>query len=160
MAQRCLRARVARFWREDRASVTVEFVVALPILLAMLAFSAQYGNALKIRNNLDVATRDAARYLARAPLDTGGGSVDPQFIDQARTMIEARVISAKASINSFSATSDDTTANVDVSIEVPFPILSFIGLFDTAEVTFAIAASETWVRTGDKIETSGTSGST
>ena len=148
----------AKFWQDRQASVTVEFVIALPLLLAMLAFAVQYGNALKVRNNLDIASRDAARYLARAPLDNSGSSVDQAFIDTARDIISARLVGSKATVSAFSAGSDETAATVEVTIDVPFPLLTMIGLFGDVRETVAMQASENWLRTGDAITTSGSSG--
>ena len=151
---------IRRFGSDTRASVTVEFVIALPVLLAMLAFSVQYGNALKVRNNLDVAARDAARYLARAPLDPTGTAVDQVFIDRARQLIAERVATSKATVANFTATSDVTASNVNVTINVPFPLLTYIGLFNTVDANIPMSASENWTRTGDTIVTTATSGGT
>ena len=138
---------------QDRAgSATVEFVLVLPILLALMAFAVQYGNALSIRNNLDVATRDAARYLARTPLsDSSGATIHPSFTLKSRQMVEQRVLNTKSTITNFSATSDQTGANVQVTISVPFPLLAWIGPFDTASPSMSMSSSEYWVRTGDRI---------
>lgn len=147
-----------RFLRETRAAATVEFVIALPILLAMLAFAVQYGNALKVRNNLDVASRDAARYLARAPLDSSGNDVPQVFKTNAKNIVAKRVETTKSSISSFTPTSNATSATVDVTINVPFPLLRWLGMFDTADAALSMSASETWTRTGDGIKTSSTQG--
>ena len=144
--------------KDDRGSSTVEFVIALPILLAMLAFSVQYGNALKVRNNLDIASRDAARYLARAPLDSSGNNVDSYFTNQAQQIVTSRIASTKSSIASFTSSSNATAATVDVTINVPFPLLRWIGLFDTATANLSMSASESWARTGDNVLTTSTSG--
>ena len=102
-----------RFVRNNEGSATVEFVLALPILLALMAFSIQYGNALAIRNNLDVAARDAARYLARAPLnDSTGASIDSTFINKSQAMVAERVLFTKSTITTFSANSDVDGATV------------------------------------------------
>lgn len=132
--------------------------MALPILLAMLAFSVQYGNALKVRNSLDIASRDAARYLARAPLATGGASVDSFFTSRAQTIISDRIADTKATIASFSSSSNTTEATVDVTIDVPFPLLAWLGLFDSADANLAMSATESWARTGDTVVTTSTSG--
>lgn len=149
--------KLVSFATDTRASVTVEFVIALPVLLAMLAFAVQYGNALKVRNNLDVATRDAARYLARAPLNVGGTAVDQVFIDRAEQIIKDRIETGKAQVASFAATSNTLTSTVDVTIDVPFPLLTMIGLFDSAQANIAISATEDWTRTGDTVVTTSTS---
>lgn len=125
----------------------------------MLAFAVQYGGVLKIRNNLDVASRDAARYLARAPLNSSGSGVDQVFIDRARQMIEDRVENADAKIASFAAASDATTATVNITIDVPFPFLEMIALISTARPNIQITTTENWTRTGDGIVTSSSTGS-
>ena len=147
------------FGKDCRGSSTVEFVIALPVLLAMLAFSVQYGNALKVRNNLDIASRDAARYLARAPLNTAGTDVDVVFKTRAQQIISDRVVNTKSTIASYSSTSDSTAATVNVTINVPFPLLKWMGLFTDTNPTLSMSASETWARTGDGVTTSSTSGS-
>ncbi len=150
---------IAKNWtNDDRGSSTVEFVIALPILLAILAFAVQYGNALKVRNNLDIASRDAARYLARAPLDSTGNAVDNYFIVQAKQIVESRIDTTKSTIAAFNSSSNGTSASVDVTIDVPFPLLRWIGLFDTATANLSMSASESWARTGDNVMTSSTSG--
>lgn len=157
MARQCLRL-VKNWLKDDRGSSTVEFVIALPILLAMLAFSVQYGNALKVRNNLDIASRDAARYLARAPLDSTGNAVDSVFTAKAQNIVATRIASTKSSIASFTSSSDATTATVEVTIDVPFPLLRWIGLFDSATANLSMSASESWARTGDTVITTSSSG--
>ena len=151
--------KIAKNWiKDDRGSSTVEFVIALPILLAMLAFAVQYGNALKVRNNLDIASRDAARYLARAPLDSSGNSVDSYFTSQAQQLVSSRMGSTKSTIASFASSSNATAATVDVTINVPFPLLRWIGLFDSADANLSMSSSESWARTGDTVITTSTSG--
>ena len=144
-----------RFAADEKGSSTVEFVIALPILLAMLAFAVQYGNALKVRNNLDLASRDAARYLARVPLQETGGSttVDQVFLDKARSIVADRLGSTTSTITSFVSTTNDTQSTVNVTIEVPFPLLTWIGLFESAEASLSMTASENWARTGTTIVT-------
>jgi Flp pilus assembly protein TadG len=155
-----LAEKTRRFLSDRAGSVTVEFVIALPILLAILAFSVQYGNALKVRNNLDVASRDAARYLARAPLNAGATDVDVYFKTKARQIVSARVEKTKSTISSFTPVSDATSASVAVTIDVPFPLLRWIGLFSGASPTLSMSSSESWERTGDGITTTSSSGGT
>jgi len=152
-------SKIRQFLSDNRGSSTVEFVIALPILLAILAFSVQYGNALKVRNNLDIASRDAARYLARAPLNSSGTDVDNVFKIAAKKIVSDRIDTTKSNISSFVSTSDVTSVTVNVTIDVPFPLLNWIGLFDTADASLTMSASESWARTGDTVTTSSTSGS-
>lgn len=155
---RLFRSIFRRFLEDNRGSSTVEFVIALPILLAILAFAVQYGNALKVRNNLDIASRDAARYLARAPLNAGGTDVDTIFKNRAKTIVEDRIDTTKSTLASFAATSDSNAVTVNVTINVPFPLLTWIGLFDSADPSLTMSASESWARTGDTVTTTSSSG--
>lgn len=82
---------IRRFFGGERGSITVEFVVTLPILLAALGFAEQYGQAMQTRNALDVAARDAARFISRAPLDETGTTVPDGFLCAAREIITARL---------------------------------------------------------------------
>jgi len=156
----CLKVLNARkFFKDSSGSVTVEFVIAMPILLAVLAFAVQYGNALKVRNSLDFSARDAARYLARAPLNAEQTDVDQIFKDRARLIIANRVETSKSRITTFSSVTDSTTASIDVTVDVPFPLLKWIGLFDGAEATMSMSTKESVLRTGDSVTTTSTSGS-
>ena len=156
----CLKVLNARkFFKDSSGSVTVEFVIAMPILLAVLAFAVQYGNALKVRNSLDFSARDAARYLARAPLNSAGTDVDQIFKDRARLIIANRVETSKSRITTFSPVTDSSTASIDVTVDVPFPLLKWIGIFDGAEATMSMSTTESVLRTGDSVTTTSTSGS-
>lgn len=83
--------RIRKFVGDTRGAITVEFVVTLPILLAALGFAEQYGQAMQTRNSLDVAARDAARLISRAPLDPTGTTVPDVFLCAARGIIQARM---------------------------------------------------------------------
>lgn len=84
-------SRIRSFVSDTRGAITVEFVVTLPILLAALGFAEQYGQAMQTRNSLDVAARDAARFISRAPLDPTGTTVPDTFLCTARGIIETRM---------------------------------------------------------------------
>lgn len=60
---------VRRFVADDRGNAGLEFVTSIPLLLGVLIFTAEYGEALRERMILDNATHDVARFLARAPID-------------------------------------------------------------------------------------------
>lgn len=70
---RDLRRVVSAFAREERGTAGLEFITTLPLLLGVLVFTAEYGQALRARMALDSATQDIARYLARAPVDNVTG---------------------------------------------------------------------------------------
>ena len=60
---------VRRFVADDRGNAGLEFVTSIPLLLGVLIFTAEYGEALRERMILDNATHDVARFLARSPID-------------------------------------------------------------------------------------------
>ncbi len=143
---------IRNFARDERAAVTVEFVIALPLLLAMMVFSVQYGNAIRVRNALDSATRDAARYLARTPLNSDG-SLDFYFINRAQDLVRDQ-ISNKANNISVNPQVTATSATVNISAEVPFPLLRMTGFYEPDEAFITMRSSQFWRRTGTAVETS------
>lgn len=61
------------FAKNQRGAITVEFVAILPMLLAALAISYEFGRCLWAQQIVTKDVRDAARYLSRqqAPLTAG-----------------------------------------------------------------------------------------
>ena len=84
-----LRSRLAAFVRGETAAVSVDFVVAIPILLAVLVFTSEYGRVLQMRSVLDNAVSDATRYLARAP--STNDVYPPEILAVAEQIIRQRV---------------------------------------------------------------------
>lgn len=144
------------FVRDERAAVTVEFVIALPLLLAMMVFAVQYGNAIRVRNSLDSATRDAARYLARTPLDPSG-ALNPYFSARAQQIVTTQ-IGDKAENIFVMSSANATEASVTIRADVPFPLLRMTGFYDPGEDYIRMNSSQVWVRTGTAVETSSTGG--
>jgi len=149
-------AKIRSFIRDDRAAVTVEFVIALPLLLAMMVFAVQYGNAIRVRNTLDSATRDAARYLARTPVEANG-SIHPYFIGRANQMV-ATQLGSKANNIFLSSQVNSTSASVSIRADVPFPLLRMTGFYDPGEDYIRMNSTLDWVRTGTAVETSSAGG--
>lgn len=58
-----------KFLREDRAAVTIEFVVMLPVFLAALAFSYEFGQFFLAQQSTVNNVRAAARFLSRVELN-------------------------------------------------------------------------------------------
>lgn len=83
------------FARDRRGSNTVEFVISIPILLAVLVLSTEYGKILHQRTVLDSAVADATRYLSRVPYDPAFLPTQKRFptgaVDYANEIIGARV---------------------------------------------------------------------
>ncbi|MEL7465879.1 MAG: TadE/TadG family type IV pilus assembly protein [Pseudomonadota bacterium] len=61
------------FSRDGRGSVTVDFVISIPILVGVLVITSEYGRVLQMRTTLDNAVSDATRYLTRVQPDEATG---------------------------------------------------------------------------------------
>jgi Flp pilus assembly protein TadG len=151
LVQLCNLAR--QFWTRTRGAVTVEFVVSLPLLIAVLAFSTQYGRAIQARNTLDVAVRDAARLLSRAPVADAAtdfqsvpGTVPEVFITSARQLVTDRVAGLMEEVTFTEIRSDATGSVVEVEAVLEFPFLSAFsfGEADFSEIT--LVTREAWPR--------------
>ena len=70
--------RTARsLWRDNVGSALLEGAVLTPVLLAVLGGVYEFSWVFYKQKLLEAGTRDAARYLARAPLTFPGGNTDP-----------------------------------------------------------------------------------
>lgn len=86
-----------RFIADERGNAGLEFVTSIPLLLGVLVFTAEYGEALRERMVLDNATHDVARFLARSPIDNAAapaqpGQPDPDVVPvfYPQTLVEAQ----------------------------------------------------------------------
>lgn len=149
-------AMIRSFIRDERAAVTVEFVIALPLLLAMMIFAVQYGNAIRVRNSLDSASRDAARYLSRTPVDSSG-AVNAYFVARARQIVVDQ-IGDKANNIFVNPQFSSTGATVNIRADVPFPLLRMTGLYDPGEDFITMNSVQFWRRTGTAVQTSASGG--
>lgn len=124
------------FWRDQRASVSVDFVVSIPILLAVLVFTTEYGRVLQMRTVLDNAVSDATRYLARAPLNETGTGFSPAIITVAEGLITSRVNSNHINIGTpvisdltgQTSSQDYRTISLTAAVGVETPALSVLAL--------------------------------
>lgn len=128
-----LKRRLAVFVRNDSAAVSVDFVVAIPVLLAVLVFTSEYGRVLQMRSVLDNAVSDATRYLARAPRTNGVYPAD--IIAVAEQIIRQRVNVNHIAIGApspgsaiASALNPFETVSLTVSVGVETPAISIIAL--------------------------------
>ncbi len=133
-----LKGQLAGFVKNDRASVSVDFVVAIPILLAVLVFTSEYGRVLQMRSVLDNAVSDATRYLARAP--KVDDAFPPNVVAVAEQIITQRInvehIAIAAPVNgqvSTSATTSYDTVSLTVSVGIETPAISVISLIAYGE---------------------------
>jgi len=141
--------RTKKFAWDDRASVSVDFVVAIPILLAVLVFTSEYGRVLQMRTVLDNAVADAARYLARAPKDDATDQFPPDVIAIAEQIILSRVNVEHIAIGApvveevpSNSTIPYETVSLTVSIGVATPAISVIALASYGENAPTITAQD------------------
>ncbi|MEM8751628.1 MAG: TadE family protein [Pseudomonadota bacterium] len=85
-------SRIRAFTAGARASVSIDFVVSIPILLAILVLTSEYGKVLRARSALDNAVADAARYLSRVPIDPDTNAFTPESVAIANALIETRAV--------------------------------------------------------------------
>lgn len=52
------------FWRSERGAAAVEFALVVPLLLALLLGTIEFGRAYNIQISLTHAARETARYMA------------------------------------------------------------------------------------------------
>jgi len=120
---------VKSFLAEKRASVTVDFVISIPILLSVLVVTSEYGRILQVRTALENAVADATRYLARAPYDTANNRFAPEVIDRATGLIRARINSENISIAGPTYNGGDfATVSLQATVGVDTPALRLLAL--------------------------------
>lgn len=153
-----MRDRLAGFAKDDRASVSVDFVVAIPILLAVLVFTSEYGRVLQMRTVLDNAVSDATRYLARAP--RGENCAYPaEVTNVAKQLISQRINVKHMAIGNPQCPDLSTSANPDykavsltVSIGVETPAISVISLIAYGEKEPKVVVEDSFEGSNDGYE--------
>ena len=89
-----LRHMLARFRRDERGAVIVEFALTLPLMLVLFAFIVESGRTFWAYQSALSGVRDATRYVGRADERTCDnlGDVPPQVSDAALLEIVNRVL--------------------------------------------------------------------
>jgi Flp pilus assembly protein TadG len=83
----------ARFLRDRRGSAAVEFVLSLPMMLALLFGGFEAGHFFWTEHKLVKAVRDGARYASRLHID----EVCPDLSDDARDKIQNMTVTGRLS---------------------------------------------------------------
>ncbi len=84
---------ITRLWKalsNDEGSATVEFVIAVPIIVSLAAVSVELGGALRVSSQLETAVRDASRILSITPADANGDLL-PAGVDRAFALVRDRM---------------------------------------------------------------------
>lgn len=146
-------ANFRRFLADEDGAAAIEFLMSLPLLIGVLLFTSEYGNALRAKMVLNTATADAARLLARSPLqeDSGTGklSVYEDFRTDAGNMV-AGMIGGPVNIStvvytpsgSFASRSDILMIRVTADASLTMPLLGFINNTLEWAGQFAIGAPD------------------
>jgi Flp pilus assembly protein TadG len=116
-------------WHDDRGSAVVEFVL-VSVLLTILTLSViQLGLALLIRNTVQDAASEGARYGALADNRPRDGVV------RTKQLIEAAIGSTYAKNVRISPGSYDGYPAYTVTVTTPLPLIGLVGIPNGLEVT-------------------------
>lgn len=120
----------SRFFADKRASVSVDFVISMPILLAVLVLTSEYGRVLQMRTALDNAVADANRYLARVPFDETCNCFDTGIVAVAEQLITSRINTRHIAISAPRLEGDDDfrTVQLSAAVGVVSPALSVLSI--------------------------------
>lgn len=126
-----------RFLRKEDGSITVEFVVTFPLILAALAFAFEFGRMFVAHHTLVNNVRSAERYLSRSDLSasriseaeeivrTGfpsGGSL-PEWAQS----IDVSITPAQSTFSDANYRTGGTVIRVDATANFQFLIANFFG---------------------------------
>jgi Flp pilus assembly protein TadG len=137
-----------RFVRNEHGAVTIEFVVMLPVFLAALAFSYEFGQLFLAQQSTINNVRAAGRYLARVELN---GTNE----NNAERIIRRGVLSGGTTPdymvgvcqapNPDCITFDGDTIDIVVRVNYPLSIFGFIDSNAPATLPFTIHEHYRWV---------------
>ena len=125
------------FSRDRRGSVTVDFVVSIPILVAVLVITSEYGRVLQMRTTLDNAVSDATRYLTRVTPNDATGTFTTQSRAFADELIRDRINSDLIDISIPASLDGDGNVTVTARVGVETRALSILNLVTPNESTLA-----------------------
>lgn len=142
-----IRNGIRRYLADQRGTASMEFVVALPLLLGPLVIFAEYGEALSKREQLDSAVADAVQLLANSPAWPGPTEADPPmlyrvFVDRAAGLIAERLGTTPGAIGFAYGVTGDLSGGqlrapfyqvtVSATVALDMGMLSFINAFTTS----------------------------
>lgn len=158
-----IRSDLRRFLTEDDGTAGLEFVCASPLLLGVLVFTAEYGQAMRARLVLDSAVQDAARYLSRAPVNRGADDANgnptivfyTKFVNEANAAFFRRMNDGDTTtggLNIQVRTVDATNFRepyyvIDVAgtVTINMPLLSLINIFSRSSKDGRLVEEEIYV---------------
>lgn len=135
------------FARDERGSITIEFVVMLPLFLAALAFTFEFGRVFVAHQGTVNNVRSAMRYLSRSDLSgndvtaatnivrTGvpAGGAAPDYLASATVDINTNY---KSEPTAFSRPVQ--TIRIFTKVEIPLLIFGFVDSDGPAKIPFVV----------------------
>jgi len=80
--------------READAAAIIEFAVSLPLLVVLVVGIFDFGGAFNLKQELNNAAREGARFAATQPSNDLGLSVPPPSISAARFVVDSYLLTA------------------------------------------------------------------
>ncbi len=125
------------FFRKEDGSITVEFVVTFPLILAALAFSFEFGRMFVAHHTIVNNVRSAVRYLSRSDLSaarqteaeqivrTGvpSGGAEPEWVESA----DIQIVPSQSTFTDANFRTGGQIVRVQATVNFRFLIATFIG---------------------------------
>ena len=131
---------------EDGAAI-LEFAIALPILLVLVAGCFEFGRTLLVRQTMVEAVRGGARYLARVPdpsCHVGCSAGALRAIAMTRDQIASNSRLPPGSVDVTSQwTASTGTVQITAAVRMKVDLLGLVGL--APDLRLQVAYQEAWV---------------
>lgn len=137
------------YWSDTRGSATVELLVVIPFIFALIGFAAEFGRVLIFQHTMSQSVRSGAQYLSNVPLNalqSANGACQAGPLDRARGLVlsgfpragaastypwwtDASTINCAVTRADASAVSPDTefwVVELRADLTVNLPLLAFL----------------------------------
>jgi Flp pilus assembly protein TadG len=145
-----LRTALRKFAKDKDASATIEFVVTMPLFLAALAFSFEFGQLFLAHQATVNNVRSAVRYLSRSDLSTAdiavaenivrtgqlAGGTQAEYLTTANATVSIDDAYTTFSTPTFSRSGK--TFRIVTRVDFPLTIFGFIDGGGTASIPFVV----------------------
>jgi Flp pilus assembly protein TadG len=109
-----MRFKPSTFGRDEKGAVTIEFLMTIPLFLAALAFSFEFGRVFLAYQQTVNNVRAATRYLTRVETETGSQRA-------AARLIADRIVRTGEYSQDTGATGPDYLEDANINVNVPNP---------------------------------------
>lgn len=107
---------LGNFLRRESGASMVEFTLLAPLLIALGLGAGEFGRALQHHHVVSKSARDAARFLARVPVDCSGGTgsvTDPTNEALARNLARTGYINGTTPVIDYWTSDSTITITID-----------------------------------------------